>query len=106
MHPQSKDVDLWDLIKKPGTIMDFYIPVYRRRSRRSRFGFVRFKDMREALNVIRASDGIVWKGWNLKVSLAKYKRQFSGKMSSNFWRRKDHRRVDYHHQSYVGKGKT
>ncbi|XWS18632.1 hypothetical protein CRYUN_Cryun32bG0061400 [Craigia yunnanensis] len=69
-----------------GRVLDFYIPLNRRNPRRSKFGFFRFKDLRETLSVIRALDGSRWYEWILNVNLAKYEwknRNFNKVSDSN-----------------------
>ncbi|XVF45632.1 hypothetical protein PTKIN_Ptkin02bG0222200 [Pterospermum kingtungense] len=72
IHPIGDEGNLRALMMKYGRVVDFYIPLHRRNPRRNKFGFFRFKDLREALSVIRALDGFRWNGWRLNMNLAKY----------------------------------
>ena len=53
-------------------VTDVYVSYKRQRNNETCFGFVRFKKMEEAKNVVRNLNGIKIRGKILKVSFAKY----------------------------------
>ncbi|XP_022735773.1 probable splicing factor, arginine/serine-rich 4 [Durio zibethinus] len=74
IHPIGREGELRELILQYERVLDYYIPLHRKQTRHSKFGFFRFKNLREVLAVIRALNGTIWHGWRLIVNLAKYER--------------------------------
>ena len=60
------------IFRGEGEVIDVYISQKRRRYSNGKFGFIRFKELEEALNAIRNLDGARIRGRRIKVSFAKY----------------------------------
>ena len=66
---------LMQIFSGEGEIIDVFVSKKIRRFSGSRFAFVRFKKVEEALSAIRNLDGIRIRGRSIKVSFAKYDKQ-------------------------------
>ena len=99
---------LLQIFRGEGEVIDVYVSQKRRHNNNCRFGFVRFKKLKDARNAIRNLNGAMCRGQNLKVSFAKYDKngrlrndfalQETGKASKPVWRK--HRKGKYGEMSF------
>ncbi|CAO2830824.1 unnamed protein product [Amaranthus hypochondriacus] len=65
---------LWWLFQKEGMVLDVYISKKRRANKKEGFGFVRFKNIKDAEKAIVNLDGVKLANSKIRVSMAKYKK--------------------------------
>ena len=63
---------LMQIFRGEGEVTDVYVSQKRRRFNNYRFGFVRFKKLEEARNVVKNLNGARIRGRRIKVSFVKY----------------------------------
>lgn len=73
--------DLWLHFKQSGDVCEVFIPE-RRNSQGRRYGFVRFKGVRDTQQLQKKLDNMVFRGLKINVNVPKYGRAKSGESST------------------------
>ena len=71
LNPKVDQRCLWDVFKPFGKVRDVFLSM-EKRARRSKFAFVRFETLEEAIKVAKTIDGMIVYGWSIVSKVASY----------------------------------